>query len=425
MEYPRNTVWYIEARPFVEPPGSAPATASMGSAVVVQLETYKSDGTRHDPPQLRKYLLTCGHVVRKATTDGKNHMGWGPKLLEIYCFQPGRAYWRTLQNDRPSGSHRGARRAVHKFSPHAQVEGNVPEIERLPQNDWVLLDVEDPSFQFLPAAKLSGDQEELRFGIIGFPGGAMPPGGAAWEDSHVVEGAGPVAYTGERQGAPGMLTLTGDSTKPGMSGGGAFTVTEGVLTGLHRGSLDAAAAGYAIDLKHILSDLWSKWQIRPAVEIQAPPLPPPPRDPCQDLLAGTAPLIPFINRRKLRDNLRSISQPGSAYKAICMSEHGGTGKSWSRHLVAHIARAQGMVMALIKLASTQNIQAACLRITRDLKLNEADMKQSVLVDQATTETVGQKFAYWLVSALIEKGSPRHLLLVDEIRTVAGTLCCAA
>jgi len=429
MEYPLNTVWYIEARPHVPPPGFAPAAASMGSAVAVQLETFKKDGSPHDPPRVRKYLLTCGHVVRGATTDGKKEEGWGALLTEIICFQPGRGYLRTRDNERRSTVLDGTYFAkVHKFSPHVSFADNVPEPDRRGPNDWVLLDVEQPDFQDISTTarlQTSGTEgKEVR--IAGFPGG-----NAGWKNLTPVE-CGAFPFRHERTGAhPGMLVFDGSEAREGMSGGGVFSDASQVLLGLHRSSKDPLLARYAVAIDHILAELWSKWQARPVVEVQQgetspavvnPMIPGQQRqgDPCDDLLAGNAPIIPFINRRKLRDNLRSISQPGSAYKAICMSEHGGTGKSWSRHLVAHIARAQGMVMALIKLASMQNIQAACLRITRDLKLNEADMKQSVLVDQATTETIGQKFAYWLVSALIAKGSPRHLLLVDEIRTVAGT-----
>jgi len=428
MEYPLNTVWYIEARPYVQPPGFAPTAASMGSAVVVQLETFKKDGAPHDPPRIRKYLLTCGHVVRGATTDGKNEEGWGPLLTEIICFQPGRGYLHTYE--RRSTVLKDAYFAkVHKFSPHASFADNVPELDRRGPNDWVLLDVDQPDFQDIPFTarlKASGTEgKEVR--IAGFPGG-----NTGWRNLALVEcGAFPFRQV-RNSDHPGMLVFDGSEARAGMSGGGVFSDASQVLLGLHRSSKDPLLAKYAVAIDHILEELKSKWQVMPVVEVQpggpaavivnllSPAQPPPKRDPCQDLLAGTAPLIPFINRRKLRDNLRLISQPGSAYKAICMSEHGGTGKSWSRHFVAHIAREQGMVLALIMLASTQNIQAACRRITRDLELDQAEMEHSVLLDQATTETTGQKFAFWLVSALIKKGSPRHLLLVDEIRTAVGT-----
>ncbi len=429
MDYPHNTVWYIEARPQVPPPGFAPAAASMGSAVVVQLETLKRDGSPHDPPRIRKYLLTCGHVVRGATTDGKNQEGWGPFQTEIICFQPGRGYLHTGNNERRSTVLKDAYFAkVHKFSPHASFVDNVPELERRGPNDWVLLDVDQPDFQDIKfsARLVATGTEGTEVRILGFPGGNI-----GWKNLALVQ-CGDFPFRHHRiSDHPGMLVFDGSDSRAGMSGGGVFSDVSQVLLGLHRSSMEPLLAKFAVAIDHILAELWAKWQVRPVVEVRqapsptvmsvlSPSQPPPKRDPCQDLFVGTAPLLPFINRRKLRENLRLISQPGNAYKAICMSEHGGTGKSWSRHLVAHIAREQGMVLALIKLASTQSIQAACLRITRDLKLKESDMRQNVLVDQATTETIGQKFAYWLVSTLIEKGSPRHLLLVDEIRTAAGT-----
>lgn len=426
MDYPRNTVWYIEARPYVAPPKFAPAAASMGSAVVVQLETCKSDGTSHDPPKVRKYLLTCAHVIRGATIDGTNQQGWGQLLTEIICFQPGRGYLRTRQDNRRSTVLEGAFFArVHKFSPHADYPDNVPEPERRGANDWVLLDVDQPKFQdLLPTARLQANGTEgNKVHITGFPGG-----NAGWQDLTLVEsGAFPFSH-GRTGDHPGLLVFDGSQTDEGMSGGGVFADANQVLMGLHRSSRDPLLARYAVAIDHILAKLWANWRVRPAADVPpirppvagADPVPlPPPPDPCLALVARKAPIIPFINRRKLRDNLRSIIQPDSAYKAICMSEHGGTGKSWSRHLVEHIAREVGMAMALIKLASTPNIQVACKRITRDLKLDEQKMTQSVLVDQAAPDTIGQKFASWLVGEIYKKGTPRHLLLVDEIR-MGGT-----
>lgn len=417
MEYPRNTIWYIEARPYVGPPGFAPSSASMGSAVVVELERYKPDGIPYEPSRTRKYLLTCGHVLRGKATAGEKRTGWGPLVTEICCFWPNSAYLPTREGQRRSGVFEGAFLAnVHEYSPHYDFPDEVPEPDRKGFNDWVLLDVQDDAFQVdAPAAKLRLNEEHgTGVHIAGYPGGA-----AHWKIQTKVQ-SGEFAFTQQRESnQAGMLMFDGIESKEGMSGGGVFSSTSKGLLGLHRASQDEFLARYAVSIEHILSELRKKWRVHPVLELRGP-LRPPERDPCQDLVAGTAPLIPFINRRKLRDNLHQICQSGSTYKAICMSEQGGTGKSWSRHLLEHIARERGMVMGLIKLASTQTIQAACLQITLRLKLDEAAMRQSVLVDQPSPETIGQKFAYWLVYELIDKGGPRRLLLVDEIRTAAGT-----
>lgn len=140
----------------------------------------------------------------------------------------------------------------------------------------------------------------------------------------------------------------------------------------------------------------------------------------QDLLVGTAPVIPFINRRKLRENLRQIIQPGSPFKGMSIMGPSGSGKSWSRHLIAHVAQGLGIRMAAISLADTKSVEAACLRITRDLRLSNKDMTNFVLADQSNLEFMGQKFAYWLCHALEQNKADKHFLVVDDFHTLPGT-----
>src|SRR5262249_53497960 len=169
--YPKNVVWYCEARPWSS--GFAPADpASMGSGVVVQLEELDEGNRPLSPPRPRKYLLTCSHVVRQAASNGQ--AGWGALLEELLCWQPGQAYARTYPNQRKSGDSPGAWKAtVSKLSPCGATLGEVPEQKRLPYNDWVLLDLADEEFQAMPAVQNWGTVVgDIALKIVGFPGGA-------------------------------------------------------------------------------------------------------------------------------------------------------------------------------------------------------------------------------------------------------------
>jgi len=93
VPYPKNIVWYIEARPWngsKAQPGFAPADpSSMGSAVAVQLEHLDQDGNPFQPAKIRQYLLTCGHVVRQAASNAD--AGWGPFWKKFIVGRPAKA----------------------------------------------------------------------------------------------------------------------------------------------------------------------------------------------------------------------------------------------------------------------------------------------------------------------------------------------
>jgi len=146
VPYPKNIVWYIEARPWngsKAQPGFAPADpSSMGSAVAVQLEHLDQDGNPFQPAKIRQYLLTCGHVVRQAASNAD--AGWGHLLEEIYCWPPGKGYQRTRPNSRGSGDLDGPKRAsVSSISPCQAALGEVPLQDRLarchPHPGFILL----------------------------------------------------------------------------------------------------------------------------------------------------------------------------------------------------------------------------------------------------------------------------------------------
>jgi hypothetical protein len=117
IPYPENTVWYIEARPWSrnkDSPGFAQADPeSMGSAVVVMLETLDED-FRPRQGTARKYLLTCAHVVRRVSDNPQDH---DALLEEIVCFPPGTGYLRTQPDTRKCGTFTDSEALVARVSP--------------------------------------------------------------------------------------------------------------------------------------------------------------------------------------------------------------------------------------------------------------------------------------------------------------------
>ena len=219
LSYPRTVVWYVEARAGNDP-NSAP---NMGSAVVVSVRRAKPKDERDQSPQ-RKYLLTCGHLIRSDDEDGTQ--GWGPTLEEILVWPPGKGFTRPSDvQGRSIGTSPGAFRA--RLSD--VINDPLTSEQRLPQNDWVLLEVESDEFQ---AAECVGDIEAAdseMLEIIGYPGGA-----GGWRSGDLVENLSSGNFTQQRSPNPGMLRLSGaGETRPGMSGGGVFD-SVGRLAGLHR-----------------------------------------------------------------------------------------------------------------------------------------------------------------------------------------------
>jgi tetratricopeptide (TPR) repeat protein len=271
MSYPHNVVWYIESRPLsgdLHKPGFAQTDpTAMGSGVVVGIgQLYKSRES-FDQPKIRKYLLTCAHVVRQSTTDGA--LGWGPLLEEIFCWEWGRGYSRTYPNQRLSGVHQGVFRAtVSPLSPCNAVKGEVPVDLRLPQNDWVLLEFEDPKFGTVPSVRQwSTGAGGALLKIIGFPGGAghLANKGRShfWDNGDVVEGVASESFRQTRTPEHGLLKLDGpDETRPGMSGGGIFDA-EDCFAGLHRSSTDAAMKREGVSAAWIKEWLFDNRNVQP------------------------------------------------------------------------------------------------------------------------------------------------------------------
>ncbi|PUB81662.1 MAG: hypothetical protein DBP02_17770 [gamma proteobacterium symbiont of Ctena orbiculata] len=255
-------VWYIEARPFNEvgdEPGEAPEGAPvMGSGVAVRLERLErrtepkgEQWIPKSPPEIRKYLLTCAHVVRGFET-GPEGTKWAPLLGEILCWRPGSDYlhWQAEKHRRLSGQADaiGAHRAAVKLAP-IESPGAVESEDASVLNDWVLLEIEDgPNGDFgkMPSVDRwrSIDDEESGLSIIGYPGG-----GITWGHNQEVIPHRSSGFAVKRLGA-GELSLSGVESEPGMSGGGVFD-HDNALVAIHRAVTKNALETHVVSVAEI------------------------------------------------------------------------------------------------------------------------------------------------------------------------------
>ncbi len=250
MKYPRDTVWYVEARLNTNP-GDA---AKMGSAIVVRL--YQTGVLTSN----RKYLLTCGHLVRGSSQD--NVEGWGALLGEYLCWRPGGSYVAPEKfPDRRSGNCPGALVAKIAAQIRPTNPNDVPNPDRRASGDWVLLDVQDETFQDRRSVvDLASPEDEDRLTIIGYPSGFR-----SWVADGAVESYVSRELSFEREADPGTIRVSGAyDTAPGVSGGGVFDLA-GKLVGIHRSTTLAQLALTAVDAGFIKTELAALgWQVSPA-----------------------------------------------------------------------------------------------------------------------------------------------------------------
>jgi S1-C subfamily serine protease len=227
---PKNTVWYIEARPWVgrrDNPGFAQARpVSMGSGVLVTLALDNSK------PKTRTYILTCAHVIR----DWKDDL----LLEDIICYPPRTGFIKTSGDSRKSGE--GIASAlpakVSKYSPcQGKLAPRPYELKSDPASDWALLEINQSPVHQQPSAYALYEgafSENQLFEVIGFPSGAL-----TWKNGDLVYATSARTLRPRMYSEPGMIDYYGpEETRAGMSGGGLFD-KNGFLVGIHRFTTDA------------------------------------------------------------------------------------------------------------------------------------------------------------------------------------------
>ncbi|WFT94420.1 hypothetical protein QA633_40230 [Bradyrhizobium barranii] len=220
LTYPDKTIWYVGSS---APNGEDEAE---GSAVAVRLQM------RGEPKTAKTYLLTCGHVVRGATDRKRVIRAWPPDV----------------------GYNNGqSRRVIVDTAFKSVPNGKLSEAElRNAADDWIILAFEDGEAtagidvvrSWIGDNALLGD-----FRIWGYPGGEQ-----SFSRGKVIPTQ--TAHTFPfRDAAQGIIDLTGDGARPGLSGGGVFSFVYTHFAGLHRGRLDDALRVSAVSALHVLGRL--------------------------------------------------------------------------------------------------------------------------------------------------------------------------
>jgi hypothetical protein len=221
LSYPDNTIWYVRSSTI---DGKEPAE---GSAVAIRLQK------REQPQTAKSYLLTCGHVVRGANDRKRVIHAWPPDV----GYNPTQS--RRLNID-----------TEFKDLPN----GELSEAERRnAADDWVILKFED-------GQAISGIDVVRRWAGDNVFSGHFRIWGYAGGDLSFSQGKVIPTKTADtfpfRDVAQGSINLTGDGARPGISGGGVFSVANGQFAGLHRGRLDVALQVSAVSSLHIWRRLY-------------------------------------------------------------------------------------------------------------------------------------------------------------------------
>lgn len=209
LTYPENTIWYLEVR-------HGDDARSSGSAVAIRL---RKEG---EAESARTYLLTCAHVLRGKSADGR--LGYGPPSTHIRAWKPDSGFDASKGEDMRVFAHSNAYSA--EDIPHDARNGVA--------DDWVLLEFANASLSNNVDAVRTWPDDDLADGeyeIIGYPGG--PP----FTDDIVRPVNLPTLQI--QKESNGVLTSIGSNTRPGTSGGGIFHSESKVFAGLHRSRIDS------------------------------------------------------------------------------------------------------------------------------------------------------------------------------------------
>ncbi|MEM8670315.1 MAG: serine protease [Planctomycetota bacterium] len=222
LKHPENTIWFVAARSDKEAP--------LGSAVAIRIqEIGKGESAQ-------TYLLTCAHVIREPSADGEH--GCGPVMSEFWVWRPGKLF-----------AERTAFKATVAGDVRAIDVNEIPTDERANgADDWVILKIEDAASRDTADVICDWDKAESgKVEVLGFPGGD-----ASFIDNKVKC----TRYSGRYfDSSDGVLVITGDSTRPGVSGGGVFNRKTNKLVGLHRARTVETSQLQAVSAWHVRSRL--------------------------------------------------------------------------------------------------------------------------------------------------------------------------
>jgi hypothetical protein len=221
LNYPDNTIWYVYSST------TDGKDQAEGSAVAIRLQK------REQPQTAKSYLLTCGHVVRGTTERKRVIHAWPPDV----------------------GYNRDQSRRLNVDTEFKDLPNGKPSEAELRNaaDDWVILKFEDgQAIAGIDVVRSwTGDNEVSEdFRIWGYAGGEL-----SFSEGKVIPTKTADIFP-FRNAAQGVINLTGDGARPGISGGGVFSVANSQFAGLHRGRLDEALQVSAVSSLHIRHRLY-------------------------------------------------------------------------------------------------------------------------------------------------------------------------
>jgi hypothetical protein len=135
------------------------------------------------------------------------------------------------------------------------------------------------------------------------------------------------------------------------------------------------------------------------------------------MISGEKVLV--LGRNKLRSNLAQLADQTKDFRLMLIGGPKGTGKTFSCHLIEHVARTRGIATALTDIGSGLGLEAACEHIANQMGFDVEAMRTSVLADQPTPDRIGRKFAHWLLRQTAERPGDRWWLIFDGLDEADG------
>ena len=239
MPRSKSISWYIEARSSK----TASAVVASGSAVAVILTP---PGDKVAP---RRFLLTCCHCVRAPVGSGDEPRG--QLLPHILCWPHGRGYSPIRSDDDWPSSSRDGSWSATIVDIYDRPEDVLTQDQIGPGVDWILLNIDEASFQEYETVHQWSDTGHDDVSIVGFP-----EGNRHWHVGSEVEAEEVPGFRLEvTPESPAQTRLSGPGeTAPGMSGGGMFNA-DGELVGIHRSRRRVGNSVGGVSAAHIAHEL--------------------------------------------------------------------------------------------------------------------------------------------------------------------------
>lgn len=148
-------------------------------------------------------------------------------------------------------------------------------------------------------------------------------------------------------------------------------------------------------------------------------------DPFEALLVTEVPPLPIVNRQSLRSNLRSVADPGCGYRALSVDGPAASGKTYSKRLIQHIARAEGAHPITIEVVNEMralSLQATMEKIAFGFSPDAVGEVRKLLIDGPTDAQAAERFVGWVgnVSQVFAQDGQQFWLVLDGLNRSGAT-----